>query len=278
MPERSLAAPTVGEAVARASKRLAAAGCDAPRLDAELLLARVLGHDSRTRLLLDADERLAVHARAPYEDLIKRRERREPVAYILGWKHFRRIALQVDARVLIPRPETETLVEAGVSLPRGWRVADAGSGSGAVALALKDERPDLAVTAIECSRDALDLARSNRDRLGLDIALAHADLLDDGHYDAVLANLPYVASDAPLAPEIALFEPPAALYGGADGLACIGRLAAQLSDRPEVRFVALEVGCDQAAAVASLLHTAGFRAGETRRDLAGHERVVVGKR
>ena len=248
-----------------ASARLAGAGCDTPRLDAELLLAHALGVD-RTRLLIDDFE-----VPDSFDELVERRADREPVAYILGYKDFRRIRLAVDRRVLIPRPETELLVEAALTLPDGSRVADVGTGSGAVALALKDERPDLEVTGLDISEDALDVARENAARLGLEVRFAHADLLDDGEYNAVLANLPYVPSGVELQPEIARYEPGQALFAGPDGLDVIRRLAARVDEMP---FVALEVGAGQAPAVAGLLD----RPTEALCDLAGHERVVVGRR
>jgi release factor glutamine methyltransferase len=163
-------------------------------------------------------------------------------------------------------------------LPAGARVADVGTGSGAVALALKLERGDLRITGLDTSEDALMLARANRDRLRLEVEFARADLLDEGAYDAVLANLPYVPRGAALGPEIALYEPREALYAGDDGLCEIRRLAARLRPRAGVRFAALEVGLGQAGAVAELLGGAGFGRVETHRDLAGHERVVVAHR
>jgi release factor glutamine methyltransferase len=210
----------------------------------------VLGVD-RTRLLIDGSEPVPAAARAQYDELLARRAAREPVAYILGRRDFRRLTLAVDRRVLIPRPETELLVEVGLSLPAGVRVADVGTGSGAVALALKDERPDLDVVGIDLNEDAVAVAR------------------------AVLANLPYVASGAALAPEIALYEPADALFGGVDGLDVIRRLLGQVSG---VSVVALEIGFDQADAVVSLMWSAGFASVERLRDLAGHERVVVARR
>lgn len=278
MAELVAAPRTTREAIAEGSERLAAAGCDSPRLDAELLLARALGHDSRARLVLDAHRMPDPGQLARYQQLLARRERREPVAYILGFKWFRGIRVRVDPRVLIPRPETELLVEVALSLPRGARVADVGSGSGAVALALKMERPDLVVTGIEVSEEALAVARENRDRLDVDVELVRADLLDGDRYDAVVANLPYVALGARLAPEIALYEPSEAVYAGEDGLSSLRRLAAALKASETVGFAALEVGHEQARAARDLLRTAAFTAIETRGDLAGHERVVIGRR
>jgi release factor glutamine methyltransferase len=263
-----------GEVLSDAAARLSQAGCDTPRLDAELLLAEALGCD-RAALVIRAHERLPEAARDRFQALLDRRVGREPVAYILGRKEFRRISLSVDRRVLIPRPETELLVEVGRSLPHGSRVADVGTGSGAVALALKDERPDLSVVGTDASADALDVARSNAARLGLEVSFVQADLLDAPDYDAVLANLPYVSSEDQLQPEIALYEPPDAVYAGADALALIRRLIAAVERVP---IVALEVGEGQAAQVAGLFAGAGFRSTERLRDLAGAERVVVARR
>jgi release factor glutamine methyltransferase len=267
-------AASVREAVASGAAMLKRAGCDSPRLDAELLLAAMLGV-GRERLVLDGASALAPEATERYGALLARRAEREPVAYILGYKGFRRIELAIDRRVLIPRPETELLVEVGLALARGASVADVGTGSGAVALALKDERPDLDVVGIDLDPDALSVARDNAARLGLAVEFVHADLLDRGAYDAVLANLPYVATGAPLAPEIVRYEPARALFAGADGLDEIRRLVVRAGGVP---LLALEVGFDQADAVASLLGQAGFVAVERLRDLAGHERVVVGQR
>ena len=277
-PQLAIAPRTVREAIAFGSECLAAAGSDSPRLDAELLLAAALRHGSRARLVLDSEQGVDRAGLADYERLLARRERREPVAYILGHKWFRGICLRVDSRVLIPRPETELLVEVALSLPRGARVADVGTGCGAVALALALERPDLAVTGIDSSQDALVVARENRDRFAVEVTFVRADLLDNGAYDAVVANLPYVADGAELAPEIALFEPREALYAGSDGLDSLRRFAAALGARPEVRFVALEVGAGQARMVGELLRSAGLDTTHIHRDLAGHERVVVGRR
>ena len=276
MPEAATA-PSVASALSEATARLARAGCDTPRLDAELLLGAALGW-SRERLVRHAGGSLGADAHERFEELIARRLEREPVAYILGRKEFRRISLAVDRRVLIPRPETELLVEVGLSLGAGARVLDVGTGSGAVALALKDERPELEVWGSEASADALAVARANARRLELDVRLVQADLLDgleaEG-FDACLANLPYVPAGAPLPPEIARYEPRGALFAGADGLEAIRRL---LPAAAQVPLVALEVGPGQAGAVAELAHDTGFRSIELLRDLAGHERVVVARR
>jgi release factor glutamine methyltransferase len=253
------------------------AGCDSPRLDAELLLGHTLGAD-RAALLSGSHRPLDRRARRRFESILRRRTAREPVAYILGRRHFRAIELMVDRRVLIPRPETELLVEAALGLPKGARVIDVGTGSGAVALALKHERPDLRVTAADVSPDALAVAAANARRLGLDVKLVEADLLDGagGPYEAVLANLPYVASRewAGLATEIREHEPRLALAGGEDGLDVVRRLVAQAAG---MAFAAVEVGAGHAGAVRDLLSAAGFSRVEVLPDLAGIERVVVGR-
>ena len=255
MPEAVVGAgKSVSAALSEATTVFTAAGCATSRLDAELLLSFVLG--------------------VARERLVARREAREPVAYIVGRKAFRRISLSVDRRVLIPRPETELLVEVALSVGRGARVADVGTGSGPVALSLKEERPDVSVVGVDVSADALEVARANALTLGLDVEFVRADLLDGvpGPFDAVLANLPYVADESALPPEIELYEPPLALFGGPDGMDLTRRLA-MLDDVP---LVALEVGLGEA--VASLVARAGFSSVDILRDLAGHERVVVGRR
>ena len=272
MPER-VASPSIGSALSRATSTLATTS-DTPRLDAELLLGFVLGVD-RAQLIIDAAAEVGVDAYARFEALVARRAAHEPVAYIVGYKAFRRIVLSVDRRVLIPRPETELLVEVGLTLPDGASVVDVGTGSGAVALALKDERPDLSVWATDVDAGALEVARSNGDRLGIQVEFVQADLLDglSQRFDAVLGNLPYVAEGSDLPPDIGGYEPDLALFGGPDGLDPVRRLLPAVS---EVPLIALEVGLAEAAA--SLLHDAGFRSVDVLRDLAGHDRVVVGRR
>jgi release factor glutamine methyltransferase len=267
---------TPRQALAEVASVLNEAGVDTPRLDAELLLAHTLGV-ARAQLIVRADEPLDAAAMAEFERLAQRRAAREPVAYIVGRKAFRHIELAVDRRVLIPRPETESLVEVGLGLPRGARVIDVGTGSGAVALALKQERADMRVLGCDASPEALEVARDNARRLGLDVPFVQADLLEGVQrpLDAVLANLPYVAEGSELAPEISRYEPAEALFAGSDGLDQIRRLTGMLEDVP---WVALEVGFDQAEVVAGLLRRAGFAAVEPLADLAGHQRVVVGQR
>jgi release factor glutamine methyltransferase len=265
----------VREALDSAVIALTAAGVDTPRLDAEVLLAHALGIE-RLTLLVDQEAPVQGPAVRTFQDAVRRRSvGREPVAYITGIKGFRHLDLHVDPRVLIPRPETETLVEAALDLAPGMRVVDVGTGSGAVALALKDERPDLAVTATDASEDALAVARANAARLGLDVRFVHADLLEGvGELDAVVSNPPYVEVGAELAPEIARHEPAQALYAGLDGLEVVRRLVARAGERGAA-FLAVEVGAGQALAVEELARAAGFDRTERRADLAGIERVVT---
>jgi release factor glutamine methyltransferase len=266
----------VREALDSAVVALQAAGVDTPRLDAEVLLAHVLGVD-RTALVLDADRPVEGAAVRGFQDAVRRRAfEREPVAYITGIKGFRHLELHVDPRVLIPRPETETLVEAAIdALAFGARVVDLGTGSGAVALALKDERPDLEVVAGDLSADALAVARANAQRLGLDVAFAQGDLLEHvPEVDAVVANPPYVEDGAELAPEIVRHEPALALRAGPEGLDVLRRLLPAAAARG-VAWLAVEVGAGQAAAVQALATEAGFAGSDRRADLAGIDRVVV---
>jgi release factor glutamine methyltransferase len=271
-----LARTTIRDALDSALIALTAAGCETPRLDAEVLLAAAMGVD-RAVIVADPGRGLEPAQARAFQDGARRRTQREPVAYILGRKGFRRIELDVDPRVLIPRPETEHVVEAALALPEGARVVDVGTGSGAIALALADERPDLRVVATDSSAAALAVARANAARLGLDVEFAEGDLLGPvaGPVDAVVSNPPYIRAGERLPPEIARYEPAAALYAGEDGLDVYRRLVPAVA---EVRFVALEVGAGQAGDVADLLRAAGFDDIEVVLDLARIERVVVGRR
>jgi len=218
--------------------------------------------------------------------MVRRRLRREPVAYILGHRWFRELDLRVDGRVLIPRPETELLVEVGLELgPR--RVLEVGTGSGAVALALAAELPEVEVVATDSSPAALEVARANAERFGLSerVSFVEGTLPAGAEFDLLLANLPYVAEPewTRLEPEIRDWEPRDALLAGVDGLAAIRALLATLADRAQggdqiAEVIALEVGAGQAPAVEALLVEAGYPRCETRADLAGIDRVILGRR
>jgi release factor glutamine methyltransferase len=261
---------TVRDALDAAVPALEVAGCDTPRLDAELLIADALGVD-RALLHADPDLRIAGGAARAIAERVRRRVAREPVAYILGRQGFRHIELAVDSRALIPRPETELLVEVALELPEGARVHEVGTGSGAVALALLDERPDLAVSASDASAGAVAVARLNAARLRLPLDPHLEAGLPPGDWDLVIANLPYVREDEwdGLQPEIRRYEPREALVSGADGLDAIRSLVA---DARSGTRLALEHAPGQGAPVRSLLRDA-----ETRRDLSGRERVTLGR-
>lgn len=275
-------AGSVGDALGAATDALAAAGVESPRLDAELLLAEAMGGD-RGRLAAEPEAPVVPEAGRAFGAMVRRRLRREPVAYILGRKGFRQIELNVDRRALIPRPETELLVEVALEL-RPARVLEVGTGSGAVALALAAELPSVEVTGTDTSDEALELARSNAARLGLSerVRLLSGSLPAGERFDLLLANLPYVAESewAGLAAEIRDWEPPAALLAGPDGLAAIRGLLGAVGKAGAGTIagaIALEVGAGHAGAVRDLLRDAGFAQTEARADLAGIERVVLGR-
>ncbi len=272
---RSESAASVAEAIGAAIDALAAAGVENPRLDAELLLAEA-SRSERAQLIADPEAALAPDAGRRFAAMVRRRLRREPVAYILGRKGFRGIELAVDQRALIPRPETELLVEVALAAAPG-SVLDVGTGCGALALAIAVEMPGCEVSATDTSPAALELARANGLRLGL---LARVEFLIGSvppgrSFELTVANLPYVAESewSSLAPEISRWEPREALLGGADGLDQIRALISQV----RLGTLALEVGMGQAATVAALLGGAGASAVRTLRDLAGIERVVIGQ-
>jgi release factor glutamine methyltransferase len=277
-PDRLIGRTSVRDALDSAVIALTAAGCETPRLDAELLLAAAIGAD-RAAIVSDPGRALEPDAARRFQEYAARRREREPVAYILGTKGFRSIELAVDPRVLIPRPETEHLVEAVLGLPAGSRVCDVGTGSGAIALALAAERPDLELVATDASAEALEVARANAARLGLAVELHHGDLLAGvtGRLDAIVSNPPYVEDGAELALDIVRYEPALALRAGPDGLDVIRRLL-PAAGATAAHTVALEIGAGQSAAVTALVREAGFPAVETVADLAGIERVVVGRR
>jgi len=287
---------TVKDALGAATDALVAAGVPEARLDAEVLLAAASGR-GRASLIADPSEPLPPAVSRLYGEFVRRRLRREPVAYIVGTKGFRRIELAVDRRVLVPRPETELLVEVALERRPG-RVLDVGTGSGAIALALADELPDAEIVATDTSPGALEVARANAARLGLAGRVRfEAGTVPEGKaFDLVLANLPYVAERewAGLEPEVTQWEPREALLAGEDGLDAYRELLAPMaegpaeclrptfSDAPEVlagaRAIAVEIGVGQAVEVAEMMRDAGFAEVTVREDLAGIERVVMGER
>lgn len=256
------------EALADAERRLTAAGVDSPRVDAELLLAHVLG-TTRTGVYADLDRELD----GSLEPLLSRREQREPLAYVLGEWGFRRLILKTDARALVPRPETEIVVERALALLEGVpapRVLDIGVGSGAIALALKDERRDAEIVGVDVSHDALALARENAQELGLDVELREGGLeAAAAGWDLVVSNPPYVDTLEGLQPELH-HEPKRALLG--EGF------HERIAHTAQTRFLVLEVGDGQAKEVADVLTAAGYGAVTITPDLAGLGRVVEGTR
>ena len=264
----------------RAASRLAAAGCDTPRVDAELLLARVL---DTNRAGLYAESRSALTADQEHElaALVDRRARREPLAYVLGEWGFRRLTLGVDARVLVPRPETEVVVERCLALLSGRdepRVLDVGTGSGAIALAIADEHRGARVTGLDSSPDALAVASENVARTRLHVALVRGDLfagLPGSDWDLVVSNPPYVLPDelASLEPEVREWEPRAALVGVGATEAVAEHAAGVLR---KGGALVLEVAAGDAGRVADLLRAIGYGAVLMTHDLAGRERVVEG--
>ncbi|MFM8611608.1 MAG: peptide chain release factor N(5)-glutamine methyltransferase [Actinomycetota bacterium] len=273
---------TVRDVLALSSAYLEAKGSPTARLDAELLVGHALGMP-RLDLYLHHDRPLTADELAAIRPLLRRRADLEPVAYIVGEVGFRRLVLQTDARALMPRPETETLVEVALALlPRGGRLVDVGTGAGPIALSVKHERPDADVLAVDVSDAALALARANAERLGLQVAFAVSDLLADlpGPFDVIAANLPYVPDGDPRTePGVVRHEPHLALWGGPDGLDLIRRLVEQAPARLRPGgAIVLEVSDEQAAGVQDLLAAAGLGAVERHRDLAGVERVLSARR
>jgi release factor glutamine methyltransferase len=258
---------TARDALAEAERRLAAAGVETPRVDAEWLVAHLLG-TTRSGLAARLGDRVD-----GLEPLLARRESREPLAYVLGEWGFRRLTLKTDARALVPRPETETLVERALALAEGIerpRILDAGVGSGAIALALKDERPDARVTGVDVSAEALALAGENAERLGLEVELRRGDgatVAAEG-WDVVVANPPYVASLGDVQQELR-WEPEVALVGSDEH--------ERLARAARSRFVVFEVGDGQAQEVAAMLERLGCSGVAVTADLTGRDRVVEGR-
>lgn len=284
----ALARLTVRAAVDEAEATLAAAGVPTPRVDAEWLLAGLLGV-GRARLRLQADTALPTATADDYAAAVRRRAAREPLQQILGWEEFRGLRLRLSPDVLVPRPETEGLVEWALALlpppaARRLTVADVGTGSGCIACAIAGARADVDVVALDLSAAAARVAGANARALGSRVRVAVGDLvaaLRDASLDALIANPPYLtdAEAAGLAPEVALHEPPLALAGGRDGLSVLARL---VDEAPRVLraggVIALETGGPaHVAALTARLRARGVVDVAGRADLAGVVRFVAGR-
>jgi release factor glutamine methyltransferase len=279
-----LSSPTVLEVLNKADEFLAQNGCPAARLDAQVLLAHVLKTE-RVQLYVDHSRPLDEEELSAYRRLVARRAKREPVAYLTGEKEFWSLSFRVDPRVLIPRPDTETVLEAVGELPAPETFADVGTGSGCLLCALAGMFPEARGVGVDADEQALQVAQDNADHLGLSdrVELRRGNLLEPlagERFDLVCANLPYIPSGdlQSLPPDIRLYEPLGALDGGPDGLESIRTLLGQLPRLKDCGALVLEVGAGQAPAVADLCAAAGFGQVYARRDLAKIERVIVAKR
>ena len=285
-----MAAATFAAELDAATTALEAAGLSSARIDAEWLLAGLLGV-GRVAVRLDLAETVPAPIAERYAHAVSRRARREPLQRILGWEEFRGVRVRLTDAVLVPRPETETLVEWALALlppPGGRRLLaiDLGTGSGCIACALASERPDLDVIAVDVSPAAAAVARDNAQALGLAarVGVVAADLLDglrDLSADLIVSNPPYLPSTLvpELAPEVRIHEPRLALDGGADGLALIRRIAttARRYLRPSGALAVETAGGDQTEAAAALLRAAGWDRVAVRADLVGIDRFVAGR-
>jgi release factor glutamine methyltransferase len=275
---------TIREVLRQAAAELERAGCPSPRVDAEHLLAHALDRP-RTALYLDLDAPVAAPVEQHFRDLVARRARREPLAYVLGEWGFRRLTLRVDRRVLIPRPETEVVVERCLELLAGLdepEVLDVGVGSGAIALAIADEHPSALVTGFDSSAGALEVAQANLAAAGLDgrVRLVAHDLrggFGAARFDLVVSNPPYVGAHEieSLEPEVRDWEPRDALVGpgATEGIARGAHEALRVGG-----WLVLEVADGKSGEVAALLRELRFEGVSIDSDLAGRERIVSGRR
>lgn len=275
---------TIAAVLQQASQRLQEAS-DSPRLDAELLLCQALGQ-SRTYLFTWPERSLTPQQSAAFESLLRRRQAGEPVAHILGRREFWSLDLRVSADTLIPRPETELLVEAAVErIPPNvnWQIADLGTGSGAIALAIASERPACRVTAVERSPGALEIARENARRLGIDnvefLSGSWFEPLAGRRFGMIVSNPPYIPQEDPhLRQGDVRFEPGSALASGLDGLDDIRHLVANApAYLAAPGWLLLEHGYDQGGQLVELLLDSGYYEVEDLADLQGHGRVAVGR-
>jgi release factor glutamine methyltransferase len=265
---------TLAEVLNGAVDYLTARGVETPRLDAELLIARALGLQ-RIELYTQHDRPLTEAERTMARELVRRRGAREPLAYVLGDWDFRRLTLKTDARALVPRPETEILVERCLALLEDIerpRIVDVGTGTGAIALALKHERPDARVTATDRSATALTLAHENARANELEIELVEADLLDGlgGPFDLVVSNPPYVGAE-----ELAALEPELK-HEPEDALVDRGQTS-RLIDAARFGWLVLEVHEERAHQIARELTDAGYGDVQVSQDLTGRDRIVEGR-
>jgi release factor glutamine methyltransferase len=278
---------TIGSLVKWATDDFRARGIENPRLDAELIVAHALGID-RMRVILDAARPLEGAELERLRELVKRRRAHEPIAYIRGEREFYGLSFRVDKRVLIPRPDTETLVDVALArtahVSMSMRQLDLCTGSGCVAIAMARQRPTACAFAIDLSEDAIACARGNALRLGAyNVAFACGDLFEPvrgRRFDLVTANPPYIATaEIPtLQQDIKDFEPRLALDGGEDGLAIVRRIVEGASEALAPGGVlVIEIGSGEGAATVELFEARGFRDVRLDRDLARHERVVSGR-
>ena len=272
---------TIQEVLRRSTEFLERKGVESARLDAERLLAQALGL-TRIELYTEFDRPLTEDELAGARGLVERRGAREPLAYILGEWGFRNLVLKTDPRALVPRPETELLVDRALELLDGTpepRVLDVGTGTGAIALALAQERPGVRVTALDVSSEALALARENVERSGLAVELVQGDLragLPGGPYDLVASNPPYVEADelADLQPEVRDYEPRIALVG--ERLPEVVARAAGAALKPGGVFV-MEIHSAHGERCRAFVESLGFLDARITPDLAGRDRVVEGR-
>lgn len=273
---------TIGEVVRRSTTYLAERGSASARLDAELLIGHALGL-ARLHLYTESERPLEADELEAVRALLKRRARREPVAYILGTRAFRSLTLAVGPAVLVPRPETEILVEWALQVaPAGAAVLDWGTGSGAIAIALATEGEGLAVCAVDRSPEALAVARANAESAGAAVEFVESDgfaALAGRRFSLIAANPPYLSDDdLRAAPPELTFEPRGALVAGPEGLEDIARICAQAPDHLEpAGWLLVEVGEGQAQAALALMAEAGFTGTTARADLAGIARTVGGR-
>jgi len=275
---------TLGDALAHATARLAEAGIESARLEAELLLSKACDDCARALLYAELDRELSEQQETAFERQVARREKREPLAYVLGEWGFRRLTLKTDRRALIPRPETEVVVERALEHIRGLEqpdVLDVGTGTGAIALAIADEAAHARVTAIDASPDALELARENLDLTGIDgrIRLVEHDLtsgLGEGQFDLVVSNPPYVEPEEleTLQPEVRDWEPHVALVasGATEAVARAATEALRSGG-----WLVLETSATKGERVEQLLSELGYEQVTITPDLAGRDRVVEGR-